>query len=950
MTSQRPASTPSGHGPRPFPPGTGPGTGPGFDSDTDFGPGPVPDTVPGDGDRARQWPFVGRETELAAFRTHLSADGVGALLVDGPAGVGKSRLAEECLRLAARAGHRTERVSAGVGDAVLPLGALGHLLPPDAPGHHPARLFRTAMAAFDGRADGGRRRRAVIWVDDLPLLDNASAVLLGHLVRAGTVFLLGTVRSPAPPSDVVDSFALGDSTRRLEPAAFGPEETAEVLRAALGGPVEHASVRTLADHSRGNLLLLRELVTGGLAAGRLVRDNGLWRLIGSPAQPPRLTAVVTNRLTALGARRRHVLELLALCGPLPLAALAGTRRQQEDVEALEEAGLVRVRTEGRRTVCALDHPLFGQVVRHGIPADRRLAVYRAQAARLAALGPRRREDALRLASWRLAAGMPVGLDVLLPAARIARHVRDYPTLLRLLDGVPAHEAVLEVWLLRGEAHHHTGDWAAAEECLVAAEGLAERAEDLVTVVMERTQNLFWGFADTRRTLEVNARAAARLDAVGRRVLRINEAGYRLYAGRVPDALRLLSDAEDVAVPRLRMWGQLQRSLALCYAGRADEAARLARAVHEELIAAEHAQLPECASSHASGPAIYRVAALTEAGRGQEARAVGREAFDQAVAARALAPQIWLAAHLGRCELVAGHLPLARDWFTEAVGLARSHGFRRAAVFAGAGLAAVHAQAGREAEAVRELDALDDDQLHVQQAALFMRQLAVAWLSALRGAREPAVRVLVEAAGRAREAGMAAYEGWLLTDAARLGAAALVRVRLTQLAARSEGPLAGVRAQLAVALAARDHRALRGTAEGLERLGLDMAGAEAAREASVLAAAVDESKAATYAAVLSRRLLDRCGTDRVSAERVGTPSRQRPEIRPLTRRERDVVRLAVEGLTSQEIADRLVLSVRTVDNHLHRAYAKVGVSSRHELAAAVRSLGATRADAAGRPVH
>jgi DNA-binding NarL/FixJ family response regulator len=41
-------------------------------------------------------------------------------------------------------------------------------------------------------------------------------------------------------------------------------------------------------------------------------------------------------------------------------------------------------------------------------------------------------------------------------------------------------------------------------------------------------------------------------------------------------------------------------------------------------------------------------------------------------------------------------------------------------------------------------------------------------------------------------------------------------------------------------------------------------------------------------------------------------------------------LATKGLTSAEIAQRLVLSKRTVENHLQQAYAKLGVASRTEL--------------------
>jgi DNA-binding CsgD family transcriptional regulator len=51
---------------------------------------------------------------------------------------------------------------------------------------------------------------------------------------------------------------------------------------------------------------------------------------------------------------------------------------------------------------------------------------------------------------------------------------------------------------------------------------------------------------------------------------------------------------------------------------------------------------------------------------------------------------------------------------------------------------------------------------------------------------------------------------------------------------------------------------------------------------------------------------------------------------LTSREREIALLAASGLSSREIAERLVVSVRTVDNHLQRAYRKLGISRRQEL--------------------
>ena len=60
-------------------------------------------------------------------------------------------------------------------------------------------------------------------------------------------------------------------------------------------------------------------------------------------------------------------------------------------------------------------------------------------------------------------------------------------------------------------------------------------------------------------------------------------------------------------------------------------------------------------------------------------------------------------------------------------------------------------------------------------------------------------------------------------------------------------------------------------------------------------------------------------------------RLRPGPPELTRRESEVAELAASGLQSSEIAERLHLSIRTVDTHLGRVYRKLGVAGRDELA-------------------
>ncbi|WP_232075825.1 response regulator transcription factor [Phytohabitans suffuscus] len=77
------------------------------------------------------------------------------------------------------------------------------------------------------------------------------------------------------------------------------------------------------------------------------------------------------------------------------------------------------------------------------------------------------------------------------------------------------------------------------------------------------------------------------------------------------------------------------------------------------------------------------------------------------------------------------------------------------------------------------------------------------------------------------------------------------------------------------------------------------------------------------------LLARCDALRTPALRAARPA--------LTERERQIARLAAAGVASKQIADQLFLSTRTIENHLQRVYGKLGVTSRSELAHALRVL-------------
>jgi DNA-binding CsgD family transcriptional regulator len=70
--------------------------------------------------------------------------------------------------------------------------------------------------------------------------------------------------------------------------------------------------------------------------------------------------------------------------------------------------------------------------------------------------------------------------------------------------------------------------------------------------------------------------------------------------------------------------------------------------------------------------------------------------------------------------------------------------------------------------------------------------------------------------------------------------------------------------------------------------------------------------------------------------------------PLTAREREIVVLLGEGLSSPAIAERLTVSARTVEGHIYRAMAKTGVASREELAALLHRRAPGSHQLAGRP--
>src|SRR5690349_15380171 len=112
-----------------------------------------------------RWPIVGRRPELEVFERALGSGERAGLVIYGRAGVGKTRLADECAGQAAASGHPTQRIAGSRTTALLPLGAVAALLPdglgrlgPDEQVNAVAMFEQTRRSPRPPPGDRGRRR------------------------------------------------------------------------------------------------------------------------------------------------------------------------------------------------------------------------------------------------------------------------------------------------------------------------------------------------------------------------------------------------------------------------------------------------------------------------------------------------------------------------------------------------------------------------------------------------------------------------------------------------------------------------------------------------------------------------------------------------------------------------------------------------------------------------
>ena len=574
------------------------------------------------------WPIVGRRTHLEAFERALSSGRQAGLLIHGPPGAGKTRLAEECRRRAAADQHPTLRVVGSTTTAGVPLAAVASLLP----GHlHEAgsdwtldsvSLFEASQRALTDRYGLGR---VVLIADDLPLLDAASLALISFLLGQGSIFLVGTVRASDVIPDLITGLWRDERLERVDLCDLSREDLDTLLLLALGGPLEAGSSRQLWTITQGNPLYTRELVLGALDSGALVRRAGIWHLDKQPTSTGRLVDLVEERIGALDGSGRSTLELLALCQPLDLDYLEGWAGPGTLV-ALEEAGLVAVDLEAQ--VVRLAHPLHSDVVRSGLPALRVRAILRGQADRLEATSTSP-ADQLRIAVWRLEANGRADSAVLIRGARLARASYDFRLVRRLLEAVPASERDAEAGLNLGEAMYELGSFEQAEVVLDQAQQLESSAVVSLRLTVMRAKNLQWGLCRPDLALEVNAEARSQISAPSLlEELSADEAAIHMFAGRPETALRVLAGMTATNA-RARVVRAISEAPTLAAMGRTSEALGVAQAGFDEhLVIAD-----EPAIAHPGTHIVNQVFALTEAGRLADAEQLARIGSDVAAAGR-----------------------------------------------------------------------------------------------------------------------------------------------------------------------------------------------------------------------------------------------------------------------------------------------------------------------------
>ena len=859
------------------------------------------------------WPLTGRSKEMRRIEAALSDPGSSGIVICGAAGVGKSRIAREALSAASSRGCVIHWVVGTSSARTLPLGAFTAWA--QSGSTHSVQLFREVIESLTA-ADPGAT--VVVGVDDVHLLDDLSTFVVHQLVQRAAAKVLLTVRDNEPiPAGTQDLWKVGQFDR-LDLDALSPDETATLLSDTLGGSLESDTASRLWGLTRGNVLYLRHIVEQEVADGRLEKQQGHWQWIGEPSMPCGLVELVESRIGALPNTVGAVIDALAIGEPIELTAL----QRITDPDAVEEAdirGLISLDQVGTRVEVRLAHPLYGEV-RRKRAAPTRLRRLRGLVA--TELGAAEDRDDMRVvirrATLSLDSDLKPDADLTINAAQAAIWLADLALAERLAQAAAQAGSGPEAQFIRGHALSwlNRGEEAEAVLASVSVPGLTD--DDHARLTYLRASNMLWALANPVRAKRLIDDASRTTAGRARSWIDALLTVYWFAMDR-PDAARLASASFTLADLPAIIGSETAWALAAIAADAGRTAEALAIADVGYSLATRSFDAPHMRFNIADA----HISALMLAGRVGDAIDVAererRQATDLPGAAQLLG-----AAVAGRAALGAGRLDTACSLLEQAAvalsdsGHAVGWGYRyhipRTSALAMRGstdeAAAALSTIGKLRRPFRSLD--------------YERGLARAWVAAGQGAVSEAITILRSAAETAAASGRFAAEVICLQTATQFGDRSAAS-RLRELEAMVEGPRVGCAARFAAALRDSDAAELVSVSTDFERMGDLVAAVDAAAQAAIAYRNQDLRGSALGCVARAEALARQCGG-------ADTPSlRQACEPLPLTDREREIVVLVGRGLSNRDIAERLTLSIRTVEGHIYKAMGKTDTASREELA-------------------
>lgn len=855
--------------------------------------------------RKRELMMIGREQELATA-VELVRAGVSIDVVGGR-GSGRStflaalraRLTDEEWTVVHVRGVASLRAHPL---AALQLAGLGSSAPSPSRGS----LFETGEALRHAL----RQPRSVLILDDWDDLDESSWGIVETVRRsAGVPVVLSRLqglRARHTPSGLAASTLEPSYVIDMSPLRF--EAMEKILETYVSAPIDPGTTSRIFAKSGGNIGLALSLVDASLREGRMAKHDGETWTATRDLWSPALRAVLEAHLENLSDDALDTLEIIAIVG----VADIGTVRKLVDwaaLELLEERRMIRFIRSGERHLVSVVPPLLVEFFRHEPLTTRRI--------RLTDLITQRLGTAPS-ASAILADPEPRAPHGGEREAMFARLLQERARARRIVTAAeweadPSPETAVRY--VRALMHTHTR--AAKEtiaDVLAATDATRGDPAGRAAFWVLRAQWLAYVDGDLDAACTELRREAPALGVYGR-VLDAYEVRLHANLATVPGDFGARLEAGEELPAGVQLALLETQMLVLVILGRFSDARRVFAFI-EELDAAHEAYIPR---------ALMGLVLLGE-GKGAEALHLLHRGFDESHGYLDIDAVRAFAAAASLCHLLTGDYA-AVDEMLDAVFAAGEPapfppGLQQSLLASAAVLAVRRGQVGAGERFAAELDAIDtpDGPLPGQSHAWPRVQLL-----AFDGRTAEAAEMLWSSSELlwrrgARFAGatgmLAAVE--LAPDPDRLAA---VRAHLDLL---PEAVTLHAQAGYVSALVQPDPDAMMAAVPALRAAGLTGLALSACQLAARWYADAGSAVGRGRADALAQAIRDD------HPGRVIDTARFRATSVVLTEREKEVGRLASEGLSNREIAARLVLSVRTVESHMHRVMRKLGVPDRRAL--------------------